>query len=120
MRAWSPRTQALAPNSAFVASLLSEVTAVAFWALVDDGRLGQAGGQPEMDFVLWSLTTAKAALTAGVVAIGLAAVRRKAAPARAGTPAGWVTAGYRYATGESSSGWRRRIELPFNGRRWAL
>ena len=40
MRAWSTRTQALAPNSAVAAALLSEVAAFALRALIDDAGLG--------------------------------------------------------------------------------
>lgn len=79
--AGSPRTQALAPDSAIVASLLSEVTTVAFRTLIDDGSLGHTDGQPEGDFVNRSLSATKATLAAGVVAIGLTAVNRKRAPA---------------------------------------
>ena len=77
----SPRAQALAPDSAVVTSMLSEVTAIAFRAVINDGSLRQTGGQPEGAFVSRSLSATKATLAAGVVAIGLTAVNRKHAPA---------------------------------------
>ena len=49
--ACSTGSQALHKHATVVTALLTKETSVAFWALVDDRRLGQTCGQAESDLV---------------------------------------------------------------------
>ena len=51
MWAWSSGAKTTHKNSAVVTPLLTEGAGFTLWALVHDGRLWQAGGQPETDLI---------------------------------------------------------------------
>jgi hypothetical protein len=83
MWAWSSGAKPTHKYSAVVTALLAKGAGFTLWALVHDGRLWQARGQPEVDLVRRPLAETEASLSAGVVAVGLAALNRKRAPASA-------------------------------------
>ena len=90
--ACSTGSQALHKHATVVAALLTKNSSVAFWALIDDRRLGQTCGHAELDLVRRTLAQAKAALSTRVVAIRLAALNRETATASAADPLarGWL------------------------------
>jgi hypothetical protein len=83
MRAWSSGAKTTHKHSAVVTPLLAEGAGFTLWALVHDGRLWQASGQPETDLVCRPLAEAEATLSAGIVAVGLTALNRKGIAASA-------------------------------------
>jgi len=84
--ACSTGSQALHKHATVVTTLLTKVSSLAFWTLVDDRRLGQTCGQAESDLVRGTLAQAEAVLSTRVVAIGLGALNRESATARTAHP----------------------------------
>lgn len=82
MGARSSGSQSFAKDAALLAALLTEQAGIAQGALVDDGGLRETRIQAELELVGRSLTETEATLAAGVRAIGFAAARWEAAPAR--------------------------------------
>jgi hypothetical protein len=121
MGARSSGSKPSAKDAALFAALLPEQSRIARGALVDDGGLRQAVSKAELELVGRSPTQTKTTLAAGVRAIGLAASRCEVAPATRRIHAVGQETGYRYATGLSVSGggWRRRMDAPVSGTRWA-
>jgi hypothetical protein len=79
--ACSTGSQALHKHATVVAALLTKESGLAFWALIDDRRLGQTCGHAESDLVGRTLAQAKATLPTRVVAIGFAALNGETATA---------------------------------------
>jgi hypothetical protein len=83
MGARSAGSKPFAKDAAFVAALLTQRPRVTLGALVDDGRQWESVGKAELELVGWALTETKAALAAGVRAVGLATSSWKVATAHA-------------------------------------
>ena len=86
VRACSTRAQAPHKHATVVTALLTKASSVAFWALIDDRRLGQTCGDAESDLVRRTLAQAEAALSTRVVAIGFAALSGQSATASTAHP----------------------------------
>ena len=82
MGAWSAGSKSSAKDAALFAALLPEQSSIARGALVDDGRRRQTASKAELELVGRSPTLTKAALAAGIGAVGFAASRRELTAAR--------------------------------------